>query len=969
MRSSGLSELARHGFEDLSGTVAKLDELVGRVGDWGHSALGPLSKAASPDRALDSLLMLPPEPVAKLLAKPESALRLIRVLGASDGIASFLQRHPKALSLFTGAPRLPEASAIERLRRLEFTDVAAGRDEIRRIYRELLTATVDYDLSCEGYRNQIARVTATLSDLAAAALEAAYRLARFELGQDGRFEALDTTALSIIGMGKCGARELNYISDVDVIFVARGEGENYLDVATRLATRTMRLLDENSVEPGLWQVDANLRPEGKSGALVRTLESHVSYYQRWAENWEFQALLKARPLAGDEELGAAYIDAIKPLIWSRPNRSELVDGVRRMRARVLENIPESQREREVKLGRGGLRDIEFTVQLLQLVHGVAEPGVRAIDTLTAISELAASGFIGRDDAAKFTELYQVLRAIEHRIQLTKLRRDHLIPSDEAELRRVARSLDISLKSDSFLELFSSIRSRVVSVSDTVFYRPLLNALADLAPGEIRLSDEDVTLRLEAMGFSDPSGARRHIAALTEGVSRRSAIQRNLLPVLLRWLADGVDPDRGLLTFRRLSEELGETHWYLRMLRDNTGAAARLMRALSSSALIARLLEYIPESTSWFGDDGELAPRSQAQMLTELTALLSRHEDAQVAAESIRFVRRREILRTAIAAVSGLATLEATGKALTDISDAYLTAMLDLARREAKAPIGLEFGIIAMGRYGGGELVFGSDADCMLVYRGDAETSRFGDEVAGLLQAMVKDQLFAFDLDLDLRPEGKKGPRVRSLESYQSYYERWAEAWEFQALLRARPAVGSQDLLDDFARLADQFRYPADFSERSVVEIRRIKARVETERLPQGADPLRHLKLGRGSISDVEWLIQLYQLMHANKHPELRVVACEPAMRAMVSQQLISETDSQALLRAWRLASSIRSTAALAQERPLDVLPNDRGQLKAIARLMGFENANELEQHYLSVTRQSRAVYERLFYPAISSIDE
>jgi [glutamine synthetase] adenylyltransferase / [glutamine synthetase]-adenylyl-L-tyrosine phosphorylase len=969
MRSSGLSELARHGFEDLSGTVKKLDELVARVGDWGHAALGPLSQAASPDLALDALLALPAERVAKILAKPDAAVRLIRVLGASDGLAAFLQRHPESLSIFSRPAALPKASDIEAMRTLQFDEVAASRDEIRRRYRALLTSIADYDLAQTGYHQQISLVTAALADIAAAALEAAYRLARHELQADSRFAELGSTKLAIIGMGKCGARELNYISDVDVIFVASGEGEGFLDIATRLATRTMRLLDENSAEPALWQVDANLRPEGKSGALVRTLESHVSYYQRWAENWEFQALLKARPLAGDPELGAAYIDAVKPLIWSRPGRGELVDGVRRMRARVLENIPATERDREVKLGRGGLRDIEFTVQLLQLVHGVAEPEVRAIDTLTAISQLTAAGFIGRDDASRFTELYQALRAIEHRIQLMKLRRDHLIPETEPELRRLARSLDPTLNSERFLELFAVIRTRVADVSDTVFYRPLLNALADLPVGEVRLSDQDVSLRLEAMGFTDPDGARRHILALTEGVSRRSAIQRNLLPVLLRWLADGVDPDRGLLSFRRLSEELGETHWYLRMLRDNTGAAQRLMRALSSSALVARLLEYIPESTSWFGDDNELTPRSQEQLIVELTALLNRNDDPQQAAESIRFVRRREILRTAIAAVSKLATLEDTSRALTDISDAYLTAMLDLARREANAPTDLEFGIIAMGRYGGGELVFGSDADCMLIYRGDDESSPFGDEVAGLLQSMVKDQLFAFDLDLDLRPEGKKGARVRSLESYQSYYDRWAEAWEFQALLRARPAVGTPELLDDFAKLADRYRYPESFAERSVVEIRRIKARVETERLPQGADPLRHLKLGRGSISDVEWLIQLYQLSHAAKHPELRVVSCEPAMRALVDTELVAETDAVALMRAWRLASGIRSTAALAQERPLDVLPNDRGQLRAIARLMGLETAAELEQHYLAVTRQSRVVYERLFYPAISDPGE
>jgi len=971
MRATGLSELARYGFEDLSATVGKLDQLVALVGDWGHAALQPLSYAASPDRALDQLLRIAQQQsLTKILAKPDAALRLCRLLGASDGLGEFIERYPAALEIFAKPAQLPSMDDVAALAGLEASEVAAGREQIRVRYRELLTRIADFDLSFDDYREPVQATTERLSDIAGAALEAALRLARLELSQEARYSAeqLEDARLAIIAMGKCGARELNYLSDVDVIFVATGEGEKYLDVATRLATRTMRLLDENGHEPGLWQVDANLRPEGKSGALVRSLESHRSYYERWAENWEFQALLKARPVAGDSELGENYMAAITPLIWSRPNRSELVDGVRRMRARVLENIPQDEREREVKLGRGGLRDIEFTVQLMQLVHGVAPVEVRAPDTLTAIERLTESGFMGRNDAAEFSQLYQSLRALEHRIQLSKLRRDHLLPTDESELRRVARSLSSGLKPFELLEQFARIRSQVVALSDAVFYRPLLNALADIPAGEIRLSDVDVRLRLEALGFTDGAGAQRHIQALTEGVARRSIIQRNLLPVLLRWLAEGNNPDRGLLSFRRLSEALGETHWYLRMLRDNTGAAQRLMHALSNSELIARLLEYIPESTAWFGDDDELRPRSAEQLSTELTALVARSEDLTQTAESVRFVRRREILRLAIASISGSIEQTDLGKGLAQISDSYLSAMLEIARRACSAPREVEFAIIAMGRYGGEELGFGSDADCILIYRAVSDHVDFGDAIAGELQTFVKDLLFAFDLDLDLRPEGKKGPRVRSLESYASYYERWAEVWEYQALLRARAAVGDEPLLNDFIQLINKYRYPEQFSNKSLTEVRRIKARVETERLPQGADPLRHLKLGRGSISDVEWLLQLLQLQHAHSFDELRKLSTPSVADAAVKQGLLTEQEADRLIDAWSLAGRIRSMGVLATERNQDVLPTDQLQLRAVARLLGFERGADLEQHYLTVTRRARKVFEQRFYPAVLGDD-
>lgn len=965
MRSGSLTELARYGFVDLSATVAKLDRLVELVGDAGRATLDPLSRTASPDAALDALIRLAEQSsISKILKKPESSERLTRLLGASDGLAEILRRHPMMVSIFTEPSRLPTTAEILELANLE--PIGEGdRDRIRVGYRKLLMRIADYDLSKSGYLDQIAEVTAALSDIAGAALDAALRLARFEMTAEGKYSQaeVDDTRLAIIGMGKCGARELNYVSDVDVIFVVEGDHERLIELGTRLATRTMRLLDENSQEPMLWQVDANLRPEGKSGALVRTLDSHVSYYERWAENWEFQALLKARAIAGDRALGAAYIERVTPLIWARPNRSELVDGVRKMRARVLENIPAAERDREVKLGSGGLRDVEFTVQLLQLVHGVADASVRVPDTLGALSALSQSGFIGRGDASTFSELYQSLRAIEHRIQLLTLRRDHLIPLAESAQRRVARGLDPKFGAAELLILFAQLRSKVQSLSDSVFYRPLLNAVADLSAGEIRLSDDEVSQRLEALGFTDASGAQRHIQALTEGVSRRAAIQRNLLPVLLRWLAEGESPDRGLLSFRRLSEALGESHWFLRMLRDNTGAAQRLMHALSSSALVARLLEHIPESTAWFGDESETEPRSQAELLAELTAILHRNDD-ETAAESIRFVRRREVLRISVAALTGAISHERTTRALSDLTDAYLAAMLDLARRQVGAPVETEFAIIAMGRYGGQEIGFGSDADCMLVYR-TVTDDESGDRIAGALQVLVKDQLFAFDLDLDLRPEGKKGPRVRSLSSYQAYYERWADTWEFQALLRARAAIGSESLLADFNRLVDHYRYPQTLSSLQVTEIRRIKARVETERLPQGADPLRHLKLGRGSISDVEWLLQLLQLQHANRLPALRVIGCEATAIALVSEGLISKDDAEVLMSSWRLANSIRSFANLALDKSQDVLPTDRIQLRAIATVMGYESGSALEQHYLSVSRRSRQVYERLFYPSDS----
>ncbi|MDG4865853.1 bifunctional glutamine-synthetase adenylyltransferase/deadenyltransferase, partial [Streptomyces sp. T-3] len=293
--------------------------------------------------------------------------------------------------------------------------------------------------------------------------------------------------LAVIAMGKCGGHELNYVSDVDVIFVgepADGADENKaMQAATRLASHMMRICSETTVEGTIWPVDANLRPEGRNGPLVRTLSSHLAYYQRWAKTWEFQALLKARPVAGDPELGEEYVETLAPLVWQASERDNFVSDVQKMRRRVVATIPAAEVERELKLGPGGLRDVEFAVQLLQLVHGRSDTSLRSGSTLEALGALAAGGYVGRADAAQLDEAYRFLRAMEHRIQLHRLRRTHLMPEDERDLRRLGRSL--GLRTDPVAELNRAWRrhaSVVRRLHEKLFYRPLLDAVAQLAPG-------------------------------------------------------------------------------------------------------------------------------------------------------------------------------------------------------------------------------------------------------------------------------------------------------------------------------------------------------------------------------------------------------------------------------------------------------------------------------------------------------
>ena len=994
-RPGSLTPLAKLGFSRLGEADAFLRELADEAGLPRESALEGATYAADPDEALSALTRLARRdaPAVRAVCRdPRSWRALWALLGASTGFGDFFFRHPEEVAELRDAGQsLPSEHEMRAtlLESVGATDgFAADGSEaawvaLRVRYRRILARIAAYDLLSASPVDEVAAVSARLADAAGAALEASLAVARTRISGGvagvGLFprDQVARTSLAIIGMGKTGARELNYVSDVDVIFVAGADdatneelGESrVVDIATRLAVQTMRGISGVELEPPLWEVDANLRPEGKQGALVRTVDSHEAYYERWAKSWEFQALLKARPIAGDHALGNAYIDAVQPKVWTSAARENFVDSVQRMRERVTEHIPPPEVAYQIKLGPGGIRDIEFTVQLLQLVHGLTDDRIRQRGTLAALDALVAEGYIGRAEASAFSHDYRVLRLLEHRAQLRHLQRTHLMPARPEELRVLARSSALAETGEGVWSLWESVKREVRDIHVRLFYRPLLSAVAALPADERALSTEQAHDRLSAIGFADPAGALRHIAALTSGLSRKATIQRHLMPVMIRWFADGVDPDYGLLAFRRLSEKLGDTHWFLRMLRDSSGAAESLSRVLSGSRYVGELMELIPESAAWLDDAALLRPRSGVALQDEARAIQTRHDTIDDAMRAVRALRRREQLRVAMGAILGAITISELAAALTTITDVTIQATLRAVRREIVPPedADLDFSVIAMGRFGGAELGFGSDADVMYVYRANGvEPQRAHDLAVKLVSALrsySEDQRVPLELDADLRPEGRNGPIARSLDAYEEYYRRWAVPWEAQALLRARGVAGSVKLIDAFTRMADQVRYPSSIDLAAVREIKRIKARVESERLPQGVDPTRHLKLGPGSLSDVEWLVQLLQLQHAHAVPAMRTTSTLGALGAAQDAGLIAPTAADRLADAWRLASRLRSANTLLSGQTSDVLPVDRNKLDGIGRLLEYapRSATQVEEDYLGTTRRARRVFEKLFY--------
>jgi glutamate-ammonia-ligase adenylyltransferase len=716
--------LARFGFQDGEKAAELLSEPA--LGLWdldrnepADPEAGPvvaaLARAGDPDLAVFSLRRLVEsldrdDPsgagaaglLARLRGSGELRSRLLAVLGASSGLADHLAAHPGDWTQLDGdadgegrgAPR-PSPAALQRQM---LTAVGADPDDppwgvrlgraapdaspqrvadLRLAYRRAILSLAGRDL---GDGLDAEEASAELADIAAAVLTAGLALAVAEQPATAA-----PCRLAVIALGKTGGRELNYVSDVDVVFVAEPVDPTdpeapAITSATRVAAALMRICHDAA-----WEVDAALRPEGKAGALVRTVAGHASYYRQWASTWEFQALLKMRPVAGDPDLGRAYVEELWPRVWEAGARPGFVAEVRAMRRRVEANIPAGHADRELKLGRGGLRDVEFAVQLLQMVHGRVDPSLRLGGTLPALRALSSGGYIGRDDAATLIASYRFLRTVEHRLQLLRLRRTHLLPTDEQQLRWLARSLgykpDQRGDAVAVLDAELALHTREVRrLHEKLFYRPLLSAVAKVPAEAAQLGSKAAGDWLRALGFADADGALRHMAALTGGVSRSASMQKYLLPVVLQTLASCPDPDAGLLAYRQVSEALGGNQWFLRLLRDEGQVVERLAQLLGSSQYVAQLLTRAPEALRLLADDDELEPRSAAALTGAWRQAAGRAPDPEAGIRVLRGLRRQELLRISSADLLGRLDVVRVGRALTDIAVATLQVGLDVAVR-------------------------------------------------------------------------------------------------------------------------------------------------------------------------------------------------------------------------------------------------------------------------------------------------
>lgn len=890
-------------------------------------------------------------------AHPDVATELVSVPLVRDGLVALA-----CASRSLGSAIVADSSLLDPLR--DPDDLA--RERTCEAYRASWAAHPDHDARGlrRWKRRELLRVAARdllgIADMPAVGRELA-ELARVCVEGALEVVAPDVT-LAVIGMGKLGGRELNYASDIDVLFVHDGEN----DAAERSARALLATLSEPSEDGIVFRTDANLRPEGRQGPLTRTLASYTAYYDEWARTWEFQALVKARPIAGDLELGQRFMAVATPRVWPERLDPEAIREIRAMKERA-EEITERKGigDRELKRGRGGIRDIEFAVQLLQLVHGRDDETVRSPTTLDALHDLADGGYVERNDADRLDRAYRFLRTVEHRLQLHDEQQTHLIPSDEQARTRLARVLGYRDSPErTALERFEAEhrdhQRAVRSIHERLFFAPLLDTLAGAGP----LSPEAAEERLAAFGFTDVERTRAAVRELAAGLTRRSRVMRELLPVILGWLSDTPDPDLGLLQLRRLAEGPARSASLAVTFRDHPGAAERACLLLGSSRVVGDALRRQPEFVDVLDDDDELAVEAaRADLVRDAIDTLEWRGDQEQRREGLRRFKRRELLRIATRDLLGYARLEATERELTHLAEACLEAALTSLQPR------LPFAVIGLGRLGGAELSYASDIDVLFVYDGHgADDFHHAEQVAARLVQEIGATTAegqTFRIDARLRPEGNQGPLARSLEGFHQYYAQWGLTWERQALTKARFVAGDPDLGVRFSQLATEFTYGRPMTDDDVREVRRMKARIERERIPPGEDPQFHLKLGRGSLSDVEFTVQLLQLVHGGPHADVRIPGTIAALERLQSRNLLDPDDVAVLEEAYRFCERARNARYLQIAQPSDALPTDRAELERLALLLGYVHHphSALRDDYRRVTRRARRVVERVFYDA------
>ncbi len=855
-----------------------------------------------------------------------------------------------------------------------------------------------------------------LTALAEASLEVACRSCRYEVEND--FGALSLPGARkenrfvILGMGKLGGAELNFSSDIDIIYLyEEDDGESAggrkgkaapRAFFARLAEKITRMMGEVTEEGFVFRTDLRLRPLGRHGPTVQSLGSSLLYYESWGQCWERSALIKARPVAGDKKLGDLFLHQVEPFIYRGYLDFTTVEELREMKVRIeRELLSPANRERNVKLGPGGIREIEFFTQALQLVNGGYEPRIRERNTLTALGLLARYGYIPSREANRLSRAYRFLRGVEHKIQMLQEAHSHLIPEGKEEESALARRLGYcptggKSERQIFRQDYRSHTAAVRAAFNRLFYSAQKEMSSESAAGLGEmwndLDDEELVVKeLQRLGFPDSQRAYHNLLAVRDGEPysppspRRLKVMRRLGPALITAILRSAAPDPTLFNLAEFSQRVGGRTGFLSLLAENPKTMQLLITLFASSQFLTDLFLARPELLdSLIRADLTKPHKTREELLEKLAAALADNADLEGKLNAMRRTRSEEFLRIGLHDLGDELELEEVFDQLTDLSEACLETALDLSLQVMERGYGKivrgRFTVLGMGKLGGREIDYNSDLDLIFIYDApdDAQSMggtsgrldaheyyvRLGQKLITFLSAPMEEGV-VYKIDMRLRPSGRFGPLVSSLAAFRNYHQTSSELWERQALIKLRFAAGDRSLGSKAERVAEDFVYGRGLTEDGAAEIDHLRGRMERELAQENLSQF-NLKKGKGGMVDIEFLTQMLQLSNGYRYPGLRKRGTLDALKALEEHKIIDSGDYRLLSEGYRFLRQLDHRLRLERQRSIDILERDPEKLQGMAHSLGYKRraaqsaGDLLLRDYERRRERIRACYARFF---------
>ena len=737
---------------------------------------------------------------------------------------------------------------------------------------------------------------------------------------------------AILALGKLGGGELNHSSDVDLLFLYSEEGQltphiSYHEFFNQLSKRILETFSTGHPAGSLFRVDLRLRPEGSAGPLARSLDSMENYYAGFGETWERLALIKARGIGGSRELAYEFLRQHQPFVYPRSVSTDLLDEIANVKRRIERDIVGADKlERDVKLGRGGIREIEFIVQTLQLIHGARHPFLQESSMLKALRALRELDLLPHEEVLICDNTYRFLRRVEHRLQIEGEQQTHLVPQDSEALRRLALSLRFSSSED----FTATLQQRMRAV------RPIFQRIVSGTPtGGIKSPSAD---DLEI--FTDQKRATKALSDLAQGAAsfhiapRTRQIFRKLRPALLGWLAKSADPDATLNRFVRFVEGYGLRSLFFELLVANPRLLELVVKTFDTSRFASDLLVRRPQLLEDITRDPTFdEPRSVAENLRRLDSLGANANNL----DPIRAYRQRQLLRIILRDVLGLIQPAATFAELSDVAEACLVFVANLLASD-------QLTIVAVGKFGGCEISYGADLDVLFV----GEDVRAAQNLmTAMAQPSAEGDIWA--LDARLRPEGEKGPLVCSLETYESYYASRAQSWELQALTRSRAISGP--LQDEFMEVAKRAWSRACQDADLFKKIDDMVERIRKER-GSGSDFF-DLKTGNGGIIEAEFLVQALQM-----RATIWEQNWERAVEQLSERGHLDKADAAKLKNSYAFLRRCELVLRRYDNRGISTVPSDPQEQRKFAIRLGYQEPDSFHREYLNARETIHALYER-----------